>query len=863
MTITALDRQAGRPLVQHRFGGLALAIRFALRDLRGGIQGFAIFIACMALGVAAITGVAAISRGLSDGLAREGRTILGGDISFTVIHREVQPAESAWLRSRGDTTVAATMRAMARAPGGSALVELKAVDGAYPRHGSVVTEPAVPLADALGRQDGVFGALADPLLFARLNLKPGDEVLVGDARVRLVAALTNEPDKLAGGLGFGPRLLMSLDGLKASGLLQPGSLVRWSYRLSLPAETDDRVVEALGADARRAFPEAGWEIRTRMNASPQFGRQLERFTQFLTLVGLTALVVGGVGVANATRAFIERKRVPIATLKSIGATGGLVFRICLVQVLALAAVGIMLGVVVGTLLPFLLVWTLGSLIPFPLAPSLFPTEILLGIGYGLLTTLAFAIWPLGRAHDIPVSALFRDTFENERAWPRWGYMLAVAAATLALAGMAVFFAWDRRIAIIYVVAAAAAFLMLRLVASGIMALAARAPRPRMTEARLALVSLHRPGALTPSVVLSLGLGLTLLVSLGLIDTNLRAQLTRNLPERAPSFFFIDIPSAEVDRFEGFLKERAGDGRIERVPMMRGRIVSINNTPVEQIKAPEQVSWVLDGDRGITYAEAMPPNSRLVTGEWWPPGYRGEPLVSFTTEIANGLGLKVGDRIVVNVLGRNLTVRLANTRTVEWQTLGINFVMVFSPNTFAGAPHMHLATLTYPGKADIPRELALARDVAESFPAISSVRVKEALEAANTVVAQLAAAVRGASGIALIASVLVLAGALAAGHRNRVNEAVILKTLGATRPRLLLAYILEYGLLGLVTAVFGLAAGTGAAMVVIGTIMNLKFTMDWTLAVSLVLLALFATIALGLMGTWRILGQKPAPYLRNL
>ncbi len=843
---------------------LALALRFALRDLRGGLRGFGIFIACIAIGVAAITAVAAISRGLTDGIAREGRVILGSDAAFVTIQREATPQELAWLSARGEVSPVAYIRAMARTEdGASVLTEAKAVSAGWPRFGVAQMQPAISPADALAERDGVFGAAADALLFTRLNLKPGDMITVGERRFQLRAELASEPDKLAGGIGFGPRLLISEAALRTTGLLQPGSLVRWSYRLTLPGAPRESDVAALIDGAKQAFPEAGWDIRSRMNASPQFARQIDRFTQFLTLVGLTALLVGGVGVANAAQGFVDRKRPDFATMKSLGATGGFVFILSMMEVLALAALGSIIGLAVGSAIPFALTALFGHLLPLPLTPSVYASELLRGLGYGLLTAVAFSAWPLGRAHDVPVSALFRDIVDHDNRWPRPAYILLTALAVTALTVLAVAFAWDRRIAMIYVASAAGAFVLLRGVGHLIMAGARRLPRPRSTEARLALGNIHRPGALTPAVTLSLGLGLTLLVALGLIDSNLRQALTATLPERAPSFFFIDIPNAETQRFDAFLKEKGGDVAIDRVPMMRGRVVAVKGVPADQIKASENVAWVLEGDRGITYSAAIPTNSRIVRGEWWAPDYRGPPLVSMTRDIADGLGLAIGDEITVNVLGRNITAKLASVRQVEWRSVGINFVMVFSPNTFAGAPHTHLATLAFTGAADARREAALAREVALAWPAVSSVRVKDALQAASDLVAQLTAAMRGASAVALISSVLVLAGALAAGRAQRIKDAVILKTLGATRRQLFIAYLMEYGLLGAITGVFGLVAGAAASYGIVTQVMRLPFSMSWTVALVSLIVALGVTVVLGLLGTWRILGQKPAPYLREL
>jgi putative ABC transport system permease protein len=612
------------------------------------------------------------------------------------------------------------------------------------------------------------------------------------------------------------------------------------------------------------MPDAGWEIRSRTNASPALERNIERFTQYLTLVGLTALLVGGVGVANAVKSYLDRKRNVIATLKSVGASGGRVFAIYLTQVMLLSLIGAAIGLVLGAALPFVIASAFGPVLPLPVAPALHAGELALALLYGLLTALAFALWPLGRAHDVPVSALFRDAVSAERKWPRKRYVAATAAVIAVLAACAIVLSYDRWMAAMFIAAAAAVFVALHLVALLLMAIARRLPHSRFTALRLAVANIHRPGALTPTIVLSLGLGLALLVTVIQIDGNLRQQFMAALPERAPSFYFVDIQSADADRFEAFIKARVPGGKLEQVPMLRGRIVSVNDVRAEDIKLSARDSWVLQSDRGITYTTELPRGSRVVAGQWWSADQQGTPLVSFEKRIADGLRLKIGDTVTVNVLGRNITAQVANLRTVDWQSLGINFVLVFSPGTFAGAPHTDIATLTYPGGGGTTaEETALIKAVADAFPNVTSVRVKDALDAVGSVVQNLVAAVRGASMVALVAAVLVLGGALAAGHRHRVYDAVILKTLGATRSRLVGAYALEYMLLGLATAVFGVAAGSIAAWLVVTDIMNLSFTFLTGPALAAAFGALLVTVAFGLVGTFTALGHKPAPVLRNL
>jgi putative ABC transport system permease protein len=856
MTVASEPLRGSRPA--------SLALRYALRELRGGLRGFYVFTGCIALGVMAIAGVGSVAASLGEGLAHEGRTLLGGDVAFSLMQREAKPAEVAFLRSRGQVSVAATLRAMARAADERlALVELKAVDASYPMLGELTLDPKMPVADLLAERDGAFGAAADATLLTRLDIEIGDRVSIGNATFQIRSVVDTEPDKLAGGVGFGPRFLISEAGLRATGLLQPGSLVRWNYRVKLPDNVaDDRAVTTLADEARNALPEAGWEIRNRGNASPQLERSIDRFTQFLTLVGLAALLVGGVGVANAVKSHVDRRRDVIAAFKALGATGRDVFAIYLTQVMVLAGLGSAIGLAAGASLPFIIVGLFGDLLPLPVVPALHPAQLLLSLIYGLLTALAFGLWPLGRVHDVPVAALFREAVTSEWHRPRWGYLALMAVVIALLIAVVIGLAYDKRVAAVFVVSSVVVFVLLRGIAAALMALARRLPRTRITMLRLAIANIYRPGALTPSVVMSLGLGLAVLVTITQIDGNLRRQFMAALPDRAPSFYFIDIPANEADRFGTFLKETAPLSTIEDVPMLRGRIVAARGVKAEELNPAADAEWVLQSDRGLTYTGEIPKGSKVVRGQWWGANYDGPPLVSMDKKIADGLNLKVGDEIVVNVLGRDIPATIGNLRSIDWQGLGINFVLVFSPNAFKGAPHTHVATLTET-HPDPSRDARIVKSVADAFPMVTSVRVREVLESIGTVVTNLVLAIRGASAVTLISAILVLGGALAAGHRHRVYDAVILKTLGATRARLLGAYALEYLMIGFATAIFGVIAGSVAAWLIVTRLMTLSFIWQAGSAAGVVAAALVVTVGLGLAGTLLALNQKPATVLRNL
>ncbi|CAN7330281.1 ABC transporter permease [Rhizobium sp. LjRoot30] len=842
---------------------LSLAFRLALRELRGGLSGFYIFLACIALGTAAIAAVNSVSRSITDSIASEGRTLLAADVRFELNNREATPQELAYVQSFGDVAISAGLRSMARLPGGAdqALVEVKAVDDIYPLYGTFETNEGSALWPLLAQQqDGRYGAVAAPLLLDRLGLKAGDEILLGNARLTIAATVKSEPDAISEGFGFAPRLIVSHEALVASGLMQTGSLVEHVYKVRLKAGSPPAA--GIQQDAAQKFPDAGWSIRASDRAAPALSDNVTRFSQFLTLVGLTALIVGGVGVANAVRAFLDSKRTTIATFKCLGAPAFVVVAIYLFQILLIALAGIGIGLVVGALAPMAVAPFLANFLPISAAPAIYPGPLALAALFGLLTTLAFAILPLGHAREVPATALFREQGFEPTRLPSWPYLLATGVILAALAALVILTAFDRFVAAVFLAAVAFGFVLLRLVAGVVAAIARRSPRVNSPALRLAIGNIHRPGALTSSVVLSLGLGLALLVTLTLIDGNLRRELTGNLPERAPNFFFVDIQGSEVEGFRQIVSQQAPEGKVTEVPMLRGRILAFNGQDVTKMDVPPNGRWVLRGDRGITYSEALPENAKLTAGEWWAPDYAGEPLVSFSAEEAGELGLKIGDTVTVNVLGRSLTARIANLRQVEWESLSINFVMVFSPNTFKGAPHAWLATLT-DATATPAQEAAILKAVTNAYPTITSVRVKDALEIVDKLVGQLATAIRAAAAVALVASVLVLAGALAAGNRARTHDAVILKTLGATRAMLIRAFSYEYMILGLATAVFALFAGGVSAWYVVSRIMKLPSAFLADVAVTTLVIALVMTVGIGLAGTWRVLGQKAAPVLREL
>jgi len=835
------------------------AVRLACRELRGGVRGFRIFLACLVLGVTAIAGIGSLGASVTAGLRADGAALLGGDVAVRVLYHPATAEERRFLEQSGAVSEVVTMRAMARSSDNAkqSLAELKAVDATYPLYGALSLDPARPLAETLAERGGMFGAAVDPAVASRLGLATGDRFRVGDAVFELRALIAHEPDASLTGLAFGPRITIAAAALPQTGLIHPGALVGYEYRLKLPAGTD---AAAWTEAARAAFPDAGWQIRTADRAAPSLQRLIDRIAFFLDLAGITALLVGGIGIGNAVAGYVQSKTGTIATLKCLGAPNRLVFAAYLAQVLALALVGIVVALVLGALLPAAAVPLIARL--FPVAPRLgiYPLPLAEAALAGLLATLAFSLWPLAAIGRVAPGALFRDTVAPARRRPPLAAIAATAMAAAGLAALIVLAAPDRIVALWYIAGAVAAFAVFRGAGALIVRAARRLGRSRWIAARplirLALANLHRPGAPTARIVLSLGIGLSVLAAVALVEGNLADEIDTRLADRAPSYFFIDIQPDQLAGFEALVGATAG-ASLQQVPMLRGRITRLNGAAVETAAVAPDARWALRSDRGLTYAATPPAGARIVAGKWWPQGYNGPPLVSFDAELAHGMGLKVGDTLTVNLLGREITATIANLRQIDWARLGINFAIVFAPGTLEAAPQTHLAAVYLPQSEEEP----LVRRVVAQYPNVTAIPVREALATVANIVGAIGTAIRLVAAVALAAGLLVLGGAVAAGHRRRVYDAVVLKVLGATRPMLAASFLAEYGLLAVATALVAAGIGTAAAWALVTRALHMDFVFFPAPLLWLFVLAMPATAALGFVGTWRALGSQPAAVLR--
>ena len=841
---------------------LPLAIAIAMRELRAGAGGLAVFVICIALGVTAVAAIGSLGASFDAALARQGRTLVGGDLAFERVHRRASAEERAALEAEGLVSESASLRAMARLPGGkSALVEAKAVDAAYPLYGEVdIADPKG--AGALWREPGVI--VVERSLLERLDASIGGTLLIGDATVKIGGVLGGQPDRLADRLAYGPRVLMSLDTLGLTGLVQPGSLIRWIYRLKLPAPRadDKKALNAARFTIEAKFPESGFAIHDWTDPAPSIRREAKRFTQFISLVGLAALLLGGIGVGNAIGSYMAKKRMVIATFKSLGAPSRLVLLVYLIQALMLAGLGIAIGLTLGALAPALISATYGDALPIALAVEPHPRSLLTAAGAGLLTMLLFVLLPLGRAAAVPPAVLMRSHLTEEGGRPGWAFIAGAAASGVALFGLALAASDERVITASISAGIVAAFLLLWGFGWALQKLASRFRRTRPPAWAMALASIAGPGSIARQVAISLGLGLGFLVAIALIDRSLMAEFANTIEAEAPAYYFLDVDANELDAFRDTAKAIEPEAKLADAPMLRGRIVAVNGVAAEKIEASPDSRWVLSGDRGLTYADEVPKGSTIAEGEWWPKDYAGPPLVSFDAEAGRGLGVKLGDTVTVNVLGRNVEARIANLRKVDWESLAINFVMVFSPNTLASAPHRMLTTLELPEGATPAREAKIVQALADRFPLVTAIKVGDIVSAAKDLLEKVMTAIRMTAGAILLIGAFVLAGAVAATQQRRKYQAVLYKTLGATRGRIVRAELTEFGLLGFATAAFAVAAGTAMAWVLCTWVFEVKFSFSGIAAAETVALALALVLGLGAIATWRVLSAKAAPYLRG-
>lgn len=833
---------------------LMLAATLARRELRGGFRGMRVLLACIAIGVAAVTAVGLLNASVQDSVRRDARVLLGGDVVLENPNMPIAPEELREVVPPG-STLSAVVRTNATVTGPDGrhlVVALKAVDAPYPLLGEVRLSPALPLDQALA-DDGV---IVEETLLGRLGVKVGDRLQLGALSTRIAAVLVSEPDQFGGYFTIGPRLMTAQATLDRAGVLMAGALANYDYRLLLPPDLGPtQFMEAV----RPAWSDGSWRMRSANEAQPGIARFTDRLAGYLTLAGLAALLVGGLGVALSIAGHLSARTTTIATMRSIGATSSQIVAIYLLQIIALAAVGTVLGLLLGSAIPPLVARTVSGLLPVQVETGLFAVPLLLAAGCGMLTALAFALWPLGRAREVAAAGLFRAMIEPGRRFPRASFLIASGVSLLLLVGVAAL-AVDRPILAITAAAIGlAAALLLTVLARLVLKVLAAAGRFLPFAFRIGAANISRPGSEAGAVLVAMGAGLAVLTTLAVVESVLGGEIAARVPERAPSFIAIDIQPDQRQTFEQVVGDTPGAVILQAVPTVRARIVRIKGVGVDQAPIAERARWTVDRDRGLSWSAAMPKGSELAAGAWWPADYAGPALVSVEDDIAEGYGIGVGDSLHFNILGRIVEAKVASLRReIDWGSGRLDFVFILSPGIIDKAPHTVIAAVNMP-----PEEAGLFTDrLAKALPNVTPIAVGTIVQQVTDALEKIAMAVRVVASVTLLTGGLVLAGAVLAARRRQLQQTVILKVLGARRIDVLRILLVEYGALGLGAALLGILVGLAGSWAALRLALDLPWRPDPVAMLVTVAIALVMTLLVSGIGVWRLLSQSAATALRS-
>ena len=832
----------------------AKAWRIARRDLNARFKGLRLLLVCLFLGTGAIAAIGTLTSAIENELASRGQVLLGGDMQVSVWQREPTPEEIAALEEYGEVSGGVRLQVMANAGENAAPVELKAVDEAYPLYGRFL------LGD--GREAGAPAdgeAWLSQGALDRLDIALGDSFSVGGAELLAAGIIAQEPDRLGEGFQLGPTVIVAEDLPARAGLLATGSMFRSKYRIAFGDGTSpDSVKEEL----EERFPLSGFEIRTRDRASPGADRFVDRMGEFLTLVGLAALIIAGIGIGGGVTSYLDARRTSIATLKVLGATSSDIARIYALQIGAAALVGSALGLLAGVAITPLLGQALSGLLPVEGGVTIAPSALLTALAYGMLVALVFAATPLVRARHYPAMALMRSRIsglKRDKAAAGW-----VIAGLSMIVAIALATASQPLLSLYFLLGAGAVLILLLLLGFGIKKLAGRVGRPGNPILRNALANLHRPGSNTGALVTALGFGLAAFVVLAAIQTAIDGNIESRVPDEAPDYFVLDIPRERLSEFERLVEAEQPAATIRAVPALRGSITAFGEQDrmirVADLDRIPEGAWALRGERGLTYSEALPMGNSLTEGDWWPENYAGEPLVSLDEEFADSINLKIGDYLTIAVLGVERTARVANLRRIDWESMGFNYALVFSPNALEDAPHNIAATIELPEGADTG---PLLRSLVRSFPSSSVIEIGQVLSQARTILQQVGLATLAAASVAVLAGLAVLLGSIAAARASRTYDTVVMRVLGASRRQILLMQFAEYALLAALLAAVALALGSLTAWLVVTQLFEFDWLPDWNIVLAVLAAGIAVVIGFAIGGSLPLLRAKPAQALRAL
>lgn len=839
----------------------AFLARMAVREARSGWRRLLFFLLSIAVGVGALVGIASFSANLEQAVRREARTLMAADLevaSNQPLADGPRAAIAAWAAQGVRAAELAELPSMAATidAARTQLVEIKGVSPGYPFYGELVTEPAAPLEQLLagGR------VVVEEALLLQLGLAVGEEIKLGSRSFAIAAILRREPDRIGGAFSLGPRVLMALEDVHATGLVTIGSRVRHRVLLAVPAGVDAAEVES---SLTAAVPAERVQVRGFAEAQPTLRLFLARMGDFLRLATLVTLVLGGLGVAQSVRVFLQQKRDTIAVLKVLGATTREVTLIYVIQCMGLALLGGLLGLGLGALIQAALPGVVGQVVPVEVTLGLVPAAAAQGLAVGLITALLFALLPLLAIRGVsPARILRRDEEATPSARDRRARALAVLVLGGGLVALAAWLAGSWRLGSMFVGGLAAASLLLSAAAAGTLALLRRLPRARGLALRQGLGNLGRPGSQAVAVVVSLGLGVAVIAQIQLVQSGLLARVADDAPADAPNFFFIGILPDQVDRFREILAAHDAAAGAQLVPIVQARLASLAGREVAGMQfADEAEERFYTREFAVTWLADLPDGNVVVDGAWWTAEEAArEAWVSVEESLIQRLDVGVGDEVVFDIQGVRVATRVTSARSVDWGRLQTNFFFILTQRALTGAPAAWVATARSQPGPEARRALQAA--VVGALPNVTAIDAAEVIARVQTMVDRVAGVIRFMAGASVLAGVVILGGSIAATRFRRVREAAIFKALGATRGVLLRALAVEYAVLGLVSGVVGTGVGAALAWGVLTLVMRVPWSAPPALLWMLPLATAVLTLLVGLVALLGVIAEKPLAVLRD-
>lgn len=846
--------------------GVWAAIQLGLLDMRGDIRRFGVLVVCLAVGTALIAGVSTVGTSIKQAVERDAAVIVGGDIELSRADRPGTAAELASIATFGKVATVIDTNVRAKSPANDAFVDLISVGQGYPLAGAVMSE-GLPAGtspfDFLGLRDGMYGALVDPLLLDKLGAKVGDTIQLAGTPFEARGTLLKLPDGAVRGFRLGLPTLISTEGFAIlSDTTSPLPGLGTYFRYKVLADGHD--AEQLRAGLVAALGDTGWTIRTPRDALGAMVRYYDLFMRFLVIVGLASLLIGGVSVWTGISAYISERASVIAVMRSVGASRARIFLHFFSQIATLALVGVGIGLLFGAGTGLLALPIVGQAIGVALPPALYAQPLLIAAAVGLVTAFAFSYLPLQQALNIEPIILFRSRglASPQFAWRRLVasvQVIPVLVSAIVFIWLAIVMTGDLPLVAAFALVSVAAVVAFRLLTGLVIAALRRLPESANPVLRRALRGITSPDSNAPSVVISVGMALAMLIVVLALQTNLSNEYLGASVFDVPTFVASDLFQDETAKLREMQAEGGDIVDFTATPMLRGGVTAIGGTPVGALKprGPEAL-FLLSGDVPLTYRAQLPPTSRLVEGEWWPADYSGPPLVSLHQSLRTGLGLKIGDEISFDIFGDSITARVASFRDYSWQG-GIDFLVAFAPGTLEAYP----ATLLGAVKAAPGREEAVEQSLAKALPDVRFIAIGETLDQITQALGQLSLAASLVGGLAVGNGLLVLIGSLAAGRQQRRADALITTVLGAQQPEIIAVFALQFLLIAVFAAILATLMGLAVAWTLTLALLDVDFTVNsWLLAAVTagavaIVAALGATTVLGAFRT------APARLLREL